>query len=117
MLGPQKKPLFKGIFAKFSAKKKQKKTLVLRISRYLIWDVRYEILFNILKSPIYQHSIISRYANLTPGSDHAIPTISYIDLGPWKVVWNTMVPVPQLRLGNPEPEYVKSCRSNDYSEG
>ena len=41
--------------------KKTKKSLVWRISRYSIWEVRYDILFDLLKSPIYRHSIISRY--------------------------------------------------------
>ena len=53
-----------GIFGEFSARK-DKKSLVLRISRYSIWEVRYDILFDIQKSPIYQHSINSRYNKLT----------------------------------------------------
>ena len=62
-----------GIFGEFSEfsenfrRKKTKKSLVLRISRYSILEVRYDILFDILKSPIYRHSIISRYDNLSPG--------------------------------------------------
>ena len=53
-----------GEFSKFSEnfrRKKTKKSLVLRISRYSIWEVQYDILFDILKSQIYRHSIISRY--------------------------------------------------------
>merc|ERR1712038_1225972 len=55
------------LFEEFSAnfwnfrRKKTKKSLVLRISRYSIWEVRYDILFDIRKSPIYRHSINSRY--------------------------------------------------------
>ena len=51
---------FRGIFWIYG-KKRQKKSLVLRISRYLILEVRYDILFDILKVSIYRHSIISRY--------------------------------------------------------
>ena len=59
-----------GEFSEFSAnfwnfrRKKTKKSLVLRISRYSIWEVRYDILFDIRKSPIYRHSINSRYDKL-----------------------------------------------------
>ena len=59
-----------GEFSEFSEnfrRKKTKKSLVLRISRYSIWEVRYDILFDILKSPIYRHSIISRYDMTTLG--------------------------------------------------
>ena len=57
-----------GEFSEFSEnfwRKKTKKSLVLRISRYTIWEVRYDILFDIQKSPIYRHSINSRYDKLT----------------------------------------------------
>ena len=59
-----------GIFGEFSEfsenfqRKKTKKSLVLRISRYSIWEVRYDILFDIRKSPISRHSINSRYDKL-----------------------------------------------------
>ena len=59
-----------GEFSEFSAnfwnfrRKKTKKSLVLRISRYTIWEVRYDILFDIRKSPISRHSINSRYDKL-----------------------------------------------------
>ena len=59
-----------GEFSEFSAnfwnfrRKKTKNSLVLRISRYTIWEVRYDILFDIRKSPIYRHSISSRYDKL-----------------------------------------------------
>ena len=62
-----------GEFSEFSAnfwnfrRKKTKKSLVLRISRYSIWEVRYDILFDIRKSPIYRHSINSRYDKLLAG--------------------------------------------------
>ena len=54
-------------FRRIFGEKRQKKSLVLRISSYSIWEVRYDILFDILKmkSPIYRHLIISRYDNLT----------------------------------------------------
>jgi len=64
-----------GEFSEFSAifwnfrRKKTKKSLVLRISRYSIWEVRYDILFDIRKSPIYRHSINSRYDKLITGDD------------------------------------------------
>ena len=64
-----------GEFSEFSAnfwnfrRKKTKKSLVLRISRYSIWEVRYDILFDIRKSPIYRHSINSRYDILPPDQD------------------------------------------------
>jgi len=59
-----------GEFSEFSAnfwnfrRKKTKNSLVLRISRYTIWEVRYDILFDIRKSPISRHSINSRYDKL-----------------------------------------------------
>merc|ERR1719245_2033289 len=59
-----------GEFSEFSAnfwnfrRKKTKKSLVLRISRYTIWEGRYDILFDIRKSPISRHSINSRYDKL-----------------------------------------------------
>ena len=61
-----------GEFSEFSEnfwnfrRKKTKKSLVLKISRYSIWEVRYNILSDILKSPKYRHSIISQYDNLGP---------------------------------------------------
>ena len=61
-----------GEFSEFSEnfrQKKTKKSLVLRISRYSIWEVRYDILFDIQKSPIYRHSINSRYDKLILGYD------------------------------------------------
>ena len=58
---------FRRIFGIFG-EKKTKKSLVLRISRYSIWEVRYDILFDIRKSPIYRHSINSRYDKLITGS-------------------------------------------------
>ena len=64
-----------GEFSEFSAnfwnfrRKKTKRSLVLRISRYSIWEVRYDILFDIQKSPIYRHSINSRYDKLILGTD------------------------------------------------
>ena len=67
-----------GEFSEFSAnfwnfrRKKTKKSLVLRISRYSIWEVRYDILFDIRKSPIYRHSINSRYDKLPPGPDSRV---------------------------------------------
>ena len=57
-------------FSEFSEnfqRKKTKKSLVLRISRYSILEVRYDILFDILKVSIYRHSIISRYDKPNPG--------------------------------------------------
>ena len=68
-----------GIFGEFSEflenflRKKAKKSLVLRISRYLIWEVRYDILFDVQKSPIYRHSINSRYDKLTLDLYHYQP--------------------------------------------
>merc|ERR1712038_840610 len=65
-----------GEFSEFSAnfwnfrRKKTKKSLVLRISRYSIWEVRYDILFDIRKSPIYRHSINFRYDKLITGVDN-----------------------------------------------
>ena len=59
---------FSGNFLNFQrsfGEKRQKKSLVLRISRYSIWEVQYDILFDILRSPIYRHSIISRYDMFT----------------------------------------------------
>ena len=62
-----------GEFSEFSAnfwnfrRKKTKNSLVLRISRYTIWEVRYDILFDIRKSPISRHSINSRYDKLLTG--------------------------------------------------
>ena len=64
------------IFGEFLTKK-DKKSLVLRISRYSIWEIRYDILFNILKSPIYRHSIISRYDMPTPGRMYAYWTLQW----------------------------------------
>ena len=67
-----------GIFGEFSEfsefsenfrRKKTKKSLVLRISRYSIWEVRYDILFDIRKSPIYRHSINFRYDKLITEPD------------------------------------------------
>ena len=64
-----------GEFSEFSEnfwnfrRKKTKKSLVLRISRYTIWEVRYDILFDIRKSPISRHSINSRYDKLILGSE------------------------------------------------
>ena len=57
---------FSEIFRNFW-RKKTKKSLVLRISRYSILEVRYDILFDILKVSIYRHSIISRYDKPNPG--------------------------------------------------
>ena len=60
-----------GIFGEFSEFlenfRLKKKSLVLRISRHPIWEVRYDILFDIQKSPIYRHLINSRYDKLTLG--------------------------------------------------
>ena len=67
-----------GEFSEFSEnirRKKTKKSLVLRISRYSIWEVRYDILFDILKSPVYRHSIISRYDMPTPVWDYLETTL------------------------------------------
>ena len=64
-----------GEFSEFSAnfwnfrRKKTKNSLVLRISRYTIWEVRYDILFDIRKSPISRHSINSRYDKLCLGHE------------------------------------------------
>ena len=64
-----------GEFSEFSAnfwnfrRKKTKKSLVLRISRYTIWEVRYDILFDIRKSPISRHSIKVRSDKLCLGFD------------------------------------------------
>ena len=66
------------IFGEFSEnfrRKKTKKSLVLRILRYSIWEVRYDKLFDILKSPIYRHSIISPYDMPTPGLVSLIPEL------------------------------------------
>ena len=41
------------------------------ISRYSILEVRCDIFFDMLKSPIYRHSIISRYDKLIPVFDGA----------------------------------------------
>merc|ERR1712156_938857 len=62
---------FLAIFWNFR-RKKTKKSLVLRISRYSIWEVRYDILFDIRKSPIYRHSINSRYDKLPPAPEAGI---------------------------------------------
>merc|ERR550517_1949945 len=65
-----------GEFSEFSAnfwnfrRKKTKKSLVLRISRFTIWEVRYDILFDIRKSPISRHSINSRYDKLLTVRNH-----------------------------------------------
>ena len=59
---------FLGNFWNFR-QKKTKKSLVLRISRYTIWEVRYDILFDIRKSPICRHSINSRSDKLCLGAD------------------------------------------------
>ena len=56
-------------FRRIYGGKRQNKSLALRISRYSILEVRYDILINNLKSPIYRHSIISRYDKLIPGID------------------------------------------------
>ena len=56
-------------FRRIFGEKKTKESLVLRISRYSILEVRYDILFDILKVSIYRHLIISRYDNLSPDLD------------------------------------------------
>ena len=38
------------------------------IWEWLIFEARYDIFFDMLKSPIYRHSIISRYDKLIPDS-------------------------------------------------
>ena len=53
-------------FRRIFGEKKTKESLVLRISRYSILEVRYDILFDTLKVSIYRHSIISRYDKLSP---------------------------------------------------
>ena len=61
-------------FPRIFGEKRQKKSLVLRILRYSIWEVQYDILFNTLKVSIYRHSIISRYDKLSPdlaGDEHS----------------------------------------------
>ena len=54
------------IFRRIFGGKRQNKG----ISRYSIWEVRYDILFDIRKSPIYRHSINSRYDKLLPDRDY-----------------------------------------------
>ena len=58
-----------GIFGEFSDFRRifGGKTQNKSISRYSILEVRYDICFDMLKSPIYRHSIISRYDKPIPG--------------------------------------------------
>ena len=63
---------FSGNFLNFQrifGEKRQNKSLALRISRYSILEVRYDIFFDTLKVSIYRHSIISRFDKSIPGPE------------------------------------------------